>query len=134
MKKWAEQFEIYEFIQADENGYDTTGRIEGGVGGAPEGKIDTAFVWTELLSSEEVITSVFHSGDWGSGGVYGWYVGRVSHENQNIVLDAGKFACSICQGMVSYEDEDGEEAECEVCMAEDPEFIRLSDTGFHFPK
>ncbi len=130
MNKWADSYQIYEFIQADENGHDPTGRIESGLRDSPVATIEHSFVWTELLTSSEVITSEFHSGDWGSGGVNGWYLGRVSHENKNIVLDAGKFACSVCQGAVSYEDEDGEEADCDVCMEGDPEFIRLSDTGF----
>jgi hypothetical protein len=130
MNDWAQKYEIYEFIPADTDGYDPSGKLESGPSDNLADRIDLGLVWTELLESEELIISEYKSGDWGSGGVYGWYIGRVSHQHQEITFAAGKFACSICEGLVNYETEDGEEADCEQCEMEDPALIRLSDTDF----
>lgn len=125
MQTWANDFGIYEYIDADEGGADPTGKLD---------QADPNTIWTELLLSDELIVSGYRTGDWGSGGVVGWYVGEVSHGGTELNFDAGKFACSVCEGRLTFKTASGEELDCEPCAIGDSQFIRLSDTDFSLKK
>jgi hypothetical protein len=59
--------------------------------------------------------------------IRGWYVGRVSHENQSISIQAGQDACSQCQGTSEFENSEGV---LEYCSHEDGTWIDIMDTDF----
>ena len=127
MNKWASDYEIYEFIQADEVGEDPTGRLPA-FNGMSAG-IDIDLIWTVIShSGEEVVSSGY---EWGAGSfvVKGWYLGKVSHERKRLVLDHLKVVCSFCQGKIYFLDANDEEQECDRCTEEEV-YIWLSDTDF----
>ena len=124
LQKWKEDFQITEYIEANESGYDQTGRIKG-ASDQTTSEIAEDYCWTHFSSDGEWIEAGVKTGDWGSGGVYGWFIGKVPRNGQQKTLQTHAFACSICQGNYTYEDEDGEELDCEACSEEDAEFINL---------
>ena len=54
-------------------------------------------------------------------------MGRVSHENEGISIEAGKDACSQCQGTLEFENPKGE---MEYCSHDDGTWIDIMDTDF----
>lgn len=128
MKHWAVEYEIYEFIPAVD-GYDPSGRIPSDPYEPETGTIPIGQIWTEI-DSDEAITSEFMVGDWGSGGVVGWYVGRVSHEGKPFSLVSGYRICLVCKGTKTFEDESGEELECDDCYSGGTEWVWINSTDF----
>lgn len=129
MNQWVEDFQIYEFIKADNNGEDPSGRIPSlqTVGELP---IDTTVVWSVFDStSEVVITSEYFTGAGASSGTLGWFLGRVPHGDKRIVLDYLKTVCELCEGEGWFENEEGEEEECEDCLV-NPKGLWLEETDF----
>lgn len=125
LQKWKDKFKITEFIRADESGHDPSGRLEGG-SSKPNFEIAKEFCWTHFTSDgQEWISAGVQAGDWGSGGVYGWFIGEIQWGSQEISLQAHAFACSVCEGNYTYEGENGEDFDCETCLEEDPDFIDL---------
>lgn len=125
LQKWKEEFQIVEYVSADEHGHDKTGRIEG-ASDASSFEIASEFCWTYSSSDgQEWIEDGVKTGDWGSGGVYGWFIGETKRNGQQIALQTHAFACSVCEGAYSYEGEDGEDLDCEACLEQDAEFINL---------
>jgi hypothetical protein len=134
MKKWAAEYQIHEFIPADEAGLDPSGRVPNNqlTKAENEGRLDTRVIWTledNGASDGRIITSEFSSGM--SRYNFGWYVGRVAHENGRLIFDAGKLACNECEGQGFLEDSEGDEVDCELCEGgETSLYFRLEDTDF----
>lgn len=135
MKKWAADYQIYEFIGADEDGQDPSGRIPVEFSYQRDenaGRLERHFIWTledNGASDGRIITSEFSSGM--SRYNFGWYVGRVPHENGRLIFDAGKLACNKCEGQGFLEDSEGDEVDCELCEGgETSLYFRLEDTDF----
>lgn len=80
-------------------------------------------------SSEVCITSEFSTGNGSSAGALGWFLGKVPHNDKQIVHDFMNRVCSVCEGEGFYLNDDGEEEECEACL-DNAEYIWLPDTGF----
>ena len=125
LQKWKDEFQIVEYVTADESGYDKTKRIEG-ASDASAFEIADEFCWTYSSSDgQEWIESGVKTGEWGSGGVYGWFIGKIQRGSQELTLQTHAFACSVCEGHYSYEGVDGEDLDCEACLEQDAEFINL---------
>jgi hypothetical protein len=132
MNEWAAKYQIYEFLEADDSGEDPSGRIRRFRDPEFKHSIDGSFVWTVVDEGSE---KYIYSGDFWHSSVVGWYVGKVSHNNEKIGLDAGKLACSKCQGESFYEDSEGEEVDCDQCEAgETSVWFDLTDTDFRLPR
>jgi hypothetical protein len=127
LQEWKDEFKIIEFIRADESGNDQSGRLEGG-SDKPNFEIAKEFCWTHFTSDgQEWIEAGVKIGDWGSGGVYGWFIGENQWGSQAITLQTHAFACSVCEGNYTYEGQNGEDMDCEACLEEDADFINLVD-------
>ena len=128
MNAWAEKYQIYELIPADNSGEDPSGRIRRFRDPEFKNTIDGSFVWTVV---DEGGQKYLYSGDVWHSGVVGWYVGKVSHSNETLGFDAGKLACSKCQGQSFFEEDEGDEVDCDQCEAgETSVWIDLEDTDF----
>ncbi len=141
MKQWARDYQIYEFIPADDNGLDRSGRIPNShvTPAENEGKLEERFIWTledNGGSDGRWITSEFSSG---FGLNRGWYVGRVPHENERQRYAGGKLACKKCEGQGFFEDSEAKTLEaalasavdCDLCEGgETSLYIALEDTDF----
>lgn len=124
LQKWKSDFQIAEYVEANESGYDDSGRIQGA--SDQQGfEIADEYCWTHFDSDGDWIGPGVKTGDWGSGGVHGWFIGKVPRGPKENMLQTSAFACSVCQGRYFFEDEDGEEQECESCSVEDAEFLDL---------
>lgn len=127
MKKWVVDYQIYEFIAADDDGRDPSGRIPELWATEAEnvGKIESRFIWTDH-PGDDVISSSFTSGSSGGGwNVSGWYVGRVPHDSESLYYDSAKRACNRCQGSQFFENSEGEEEDCDLCWDGKSEYVFL---------
>ena len=127
MKKWVSDYQIYEFIAADDDGQDPSGRIpnEHLESSENEGKIEPRFIWTDH-PGDDVISSSFTSGHSGGGwNVSGWYVGRVPHDSESLYYDSAKRACNKCHGSQFFENSEGEEEDCDLCFDGTSEYVFL---------
>lgn len=127
MKKWAAEYEIFEFIPSVD-GFDPSGRIPLDLFEPDTGSIPIDRIWTEIDDGQ--LTSEFMVGDWGSGGVVGWYVGRVSHEGKPVGLVSGYRLCLVCEGNYYFEDESGEEVYCDDCSSGKTDYLWINNTDF----
>lgn len=133
MNQWAKDFQIYEFVPADADGLDPSGRIP--IDNVPDtgaqGSIEKQFIWTLTDppgDATQWVSTFFMSAHWQ---VLGWYIGRVSHNDENINLMAGVYACNGCRGEGRWWDSEGDEVECEACDGgETSEWVQLKDTAF----
>ena len=132
MNAWAAKYQIYEFIEVDVNGHDSSGRIRLSSDQDVSGEVDEQFVWSlvDSVSEKYVI-----SGDFPHSDLRGWYVGRVSHGNEKLTHDAGRFACLKCEGKSYFLDSEDEAVDCDLCMAgETSLWVDLNVTDFHLPR
>lgn len=135
MNRWATDNKIYEFVPADEDGLDPTGRIPNSrlTEAENEGTLDERFIWTfedSGGSDGRLITTDFSSGQWM---VRGWYLAEIPHDGERVVYPAGKLACLKCEGESLFETPDGEFVECDLCEAgETSVFVELEETSFTF--
>jgi hypothetical protein len=127
VNKWARDYEIYEFIKSDDQGYDQSGRFaknrdESLVQGNPLGSV----VWTVLDTSSEInVRSEFSIGAGSSWATLGWYLGRVSHGDEKTGFDFLKKICSKCEGAGGYFDSTvADDVECLPCV-DNPIYIDL---------
>jgi hypothetical protein len=129
LKTWAAKYEIYEFIPSDENQEDPTGRIPSVVNAEELGTISKEFIWTlkSVNGGEVYIESEFLEWFEDDAWIRGWYVGRVSHEDKDISIEAGKDLCWLCQGTSEFENPEGE---MEYCSHDDGIWIDIMDTDF----
>lgn len=128
LQRWKSEFQIIEYVEASPSGYDDLGRIQGA---SDQSTFEVAddYCWTHYMSDGDWIEPGVRTGDWGSGGVNGWFIGKVPigevSPGRQMILQAHAFACSVCKGSYTYEDENGEEQDCEACALEDAQYIYL---------
>jgi hypothetical protein len=133
MNEWVGEYQIYEFIPADETGQDPSGRVPNSLVTSHEnqGKIEERFIWTLEDNGNpdgRLITTEFSTGIWR---VRGWYLGRIPHEGLEFSYEAGKLACNQCEGQGFFENAEGDEVDCELCESgETSKFFELEDTSF----
>jgi len=126
LNAWAAKYQIYEFIPSDENQEDPSGRIPSVV---DPGTISREFIWTLKTVNEGEVFIESEFLDWleDDAWIRGWYVGRVSHENEPVIIEAGKDSCSQCLGTSEFENPEGE---MEYCSHEYGAWIDIMDTDF----
>jgi len=124
LRAWKDEFRIVEYIRANESGYDETERIQG-ASDKSSFEVASEYCWTHFTSDGEWIQSGVRAGDWGTGGVYGWFVGEIQSGSQHITLQTHAFACSVCEGLYAYTGENGQDLDCEACLEQDADFIDL---------
>ena len=96
MNNWAQSYQVFEFVATD-NGFEegSSGNLE------PRASLlSPNLVWTLSDSGNgQVINPGFAEGDWGSGGVLGWYLASVpwDDEDQEYYF-AQQFECPNCKG------------------------------------
>lgn len=132
MNQWALEYQVGEFIPADDDGQDPSGRVPNFLAAADEnhGKLERSHLWTleDTGDSEgRRITSEFSSGDWR---VRGWYLAGVPYVGDEISLPAGLLLCSQCRGERVFEDSEGEEVDCDLCWDGVTLFVELEETDF----
>ena len=131
MNAWAEKYQIYQFVSAEHSPEDSSRRNVGFKSPDPKNPVDESFIWTVV---DEVSEKYIRSGDFQHSSAVGWYLGKVSHKNETIFLDAGKLACSKCQGQSFFEEDEGDQVDCDQCEAgETSVWIDLTDTHFRLP-
>jgi hypothetical protein len=119
VNKWAQEYEIYEFVKADDQGYDLTGQLGKNLEESPRHDDPLlSFVWTVGDNPSEIyVTSEFGIGAGSTWRTLGWYLGRVPHNNKRAGFDFLKKVCSTCQGTGGFLDlETNEEVECLPCV------------------
>lgn len=97
MKGWAEEFEIYEFIVADDDG------------NVPPGcsiLVADEFVWTERAGDEQTIESGLATGSPNYGSCVGWYLGKKPWTGFSGFLAQETVLCPECLDGVTKEPED----------------------------
>jgi hypothetical protein len=119
VNKWAQEYEIYEFVRADDQGYDLSGQL----GKNLEESIRhddplLSYIWTvEDNPSDICVTSEFFIGGGSTWRILGWYFGRVPHNNKRAGFDFLKKVCSTCQGAGRFFDPNiNEEVDCLPCV------------------
>jgi len=97
-KHWAETYGIKEFIPANNEGFDPTGRVtdESESTTDPESIYPTPanLVWSSTGISEYLIRNDLCFGNM----VFGWYLGQVSNRDSDVYIDSKKHVCKICRG------------------------------------
>lgn len=115
---WKKEFGVYKFVWADGDGLDAEGETKG---------LGSDRVWTlKSLDIDWIVPGKFE-GDWGSGGVTGWFLAEKPwNESNKFDLPAMKvIACVVCgNGEISDSDD------CEACEYEGTIWMRLEDTGW----
>lgn len=126
VQQWAHDFQVYEYIAADEQGLDPSKRVHGSSHELVEME---NLIWTLADNGEErYITSEVMLGHFS---ILGWYIARVAYSGEKMVHDAGLYACNACEGEGIWRDADGEEIHCEECESgETSVWIDLEDTSF----
>ena len=127
VNKWAKDYEIYEFISSDEQGYDQSGRFAKNRDEALEkGDSKDSLVWTLVDSSSEInVLSKFSIGAGSSWATLGWFLGRIPHSQEKIGFDFLKKICSKCEGAGGYFDSElADDVECLPCV-DNPIYIDL---------
>jgi hypothetical protein len=126
MNAWVEEYKVYDYVSTD-NGF------EGGNEGLVDPRvsvINPKLVWTVSDSGGvETITPGFQEGDWGSGGVLGWYLSRIEWTDEDQELYSGKqMNCPSCEG--------SDESDCELGEVCESGFIfmYLNQTDFKLVK
>jgi hypothetical protein len=115
---WKQEFEVFEFVQADPNGFDTSGRVS---------NFDDHFVWSLKSWDTDFIEPGKFDGFGSSGGVEGWYLAKKPwSEGNRPTIEALKFVDCLDCGNGEVNDPD----ECETCDYEGTIWMRLEDTGW----
>jgi len=122
MNDWAQLYQVSKFVPTD-NGF------EEGSSGKGERNASTFspnLVWTLQDSGDgQVITPGFEEGDWGSGGVLGWYLAAQpwADDTQEYYF-AQQFECPGCKG------EPNDDCDFEEPCEEGFVFMYLDQTNF----
>ena len=127
VNNWAREYQIYEFVSADDQGYDPSGQLGKNLEESlRHGDPLRSFIWTiEDNPSDISVTSEFFIGMGSTWRILGWYFGRVSHNNKRAGFDFMKKVCSTCQGAGGFFDPDrNEEVECLPCV-DSPVYVDL---------
>lgn len=102
-KQWVETYRIREFISADDDGFDPSGRVtedsEWTTDESSESPIPASRVWSSTGLAEYRISSELSVGEnFGDHVVFGWYVGELAHNQDNESIPSLMHVCSICRG------------------------------------
>jgi hypothetical protein len=115
---WKKEFGVFEYIEADENGKDPTGRSS---------SYDEKYVWTLQSWDTDFIEPGRGEGFGSSGGVEGWYISKEPWtETNKPTIEALKIISCITCG----EGELADPEDCETCDYEGTIWMRLEDTGW----
>lgn len=131
VQQWAQDFQVHEWIASDEQGLDPSKRVPGSR--VDElGEIEENLIWTlwDTFQGRDsrYITSEFESGN---PQIFGWYIARVPYSGNEVIHNAGMYACNTCEGEGIWFDADFEEIHCEECEGgETSEWIDLQETSF----
>ena len=134
--RWAREYEIYEFMPADDQGLDPSGQF------SPTdyypmvpkfttqqtGRFDDegSLVWTLVDSDERYVQSDFHIG---GDDTIGWFLGRIPHYGKTFPVRYLNEVCITCEGQGSYfVPGSDEEVGCLVCE-EDRVLVELEHTS-----
>ena len=137
--KWARDYEIYEFMPADDQGLDPSGRFskEDGYPGLPEFTTQStggygsegSKVWTLHDGTDRLVLPDFLMGASSSRCTIGWYLGRIPHGEKAEVLEYMNEVCITCEGQGSYiVAGSDEEVDCLVCE-DGPIYVELEHTS-----
>lgn len=109
LEAWVGEFGISDFVAADDQGFDLTGRIAA---------TDPKLVWTaETAGDYQTISASLGQGNSPIGGVTGWYIGSKPHAGELVYEDLKTIYCEHC-------DSDG----CEDCDFEGSFWAYFEDT------
>lgn len=102
-KKWTHDYRIKEFIPADDEGFDPTGRVTEESARTTDlmstSPISASLVWSSTGISEFYISSEFSLGEnRGDRISYGWYIGEVSHGFAKVLIPTMMHVCKVCLG------------------------------------
>jgi hypothetical protein len=102
-KNWVETYQIREFIPANDEGFDPSGRVtpesEWATDLQGESPIPAGLIWSSTgLSELQISTKLCIGENRGTDQVFGWYIGEVSHQSENIFIDSMMHVCKICRG------------------------------------
>jgi hypothetical protein len=101
-KRWVKEYKIREFISANEEGLDPSGRVteeskltKDSNSGSP---IPASLIWSSTGFAEFFISSELEFWASGTHMVYGWYIGEVPHDSSKIYIPSMMHVCKICLG------------------------------------
>lgn len=102
-QQWVEKYRIKEFIAANDDGLDPTGRVtdesEKTTNRKSKSPIPAALIWSSTGLSESLIgTELEIGGDRGDSAVFGWYIGEVPHGSEKVFFPSMMHACKVCLG------------------------------------
>lgn len=103
VKQWVQDFKINEFIRADDEGFDPSGRVarESNLTTDLQSKapIPAGLIWSSTGLAEYYISTELNIGaNFGDHMVFGWYIGQVSHQSAKIFIDSMMHVCKVCLG------------------------------------
>lgn len=135
--KWAREYEIYEFMPADDQGLDPSGQFSEARFYPMLPKFTTqqtgrwfddegSLVWTLVDSDERYVQSDFHiGGDY----TIGWFLGRIPHYGKTFPVQYLNEVCITCEGQGSYfAPGSDEEVDCLDCE-DGPAYVELEHTS-----
>lgn len=117
-ERWRSEFGVFEFIQADPEGLDPTGKVS---------EYEEHFVWSLKSWDTDFIEPGRFEGFSPRGGVEGWYLSKEPWtDNNRPTIEAQIIvSCPVCGDGELSDPED-----CETCEYEGTIWMRLEDTGW----
>ena len=102
-KQWAQDYRIHEFIRADDEGLDPSGRVtdesEWTSDLQSKAPIPAGLIWSSTGLGDFYISTELSIGEnRGDRMVFGWYIGEVSHQSSRIFIDSMMHVCKVCLG------------------------------------
>ena len=102
-KKWVQDFRIYEFIRADNEGFDPTGQVtdesEWTSDLQSKAPIPAGLIWSSTgLGDFHISTELSIGENRGDHMVFGWYIGEVPHETAKVWIPSMMHVCKVCLG------------------------------------
>jgi len=133
-KEWADTYAIHEYIRADQDGRDPSGRI------SEDGelaKVNQAYVWTWWGEPNHVTSTEFGEGPH-AGHIFGWFIGSKPKPSKYMSVRFIREICGTCEGqhtILAADDEGWEtEVDCETCQGgSDVRYVFLDNTDFWNP-
>jgi hypothetical protein len=133
-KEWAKSYEIQEYIIADQEGRDPSGRINEDEELA---QVNPSLVWTWWGEPNHVTSTELGEGPF-AGHIFGWFIGTKPKPSHYTSINFLKEICGNCEGKhtILATDDDGWETEvdCKTCEGgSSPSFVFLDNTDFWNP-
>ena len=102
-KKWAKEYRIREFISANEEGLDPSGRVTEDSQWTADtnsvSPIPASLIWSSTGFGEFFISSELDVGaSRGTHMVYGWYIAEVPHDTSKTYIPSMMHVCNVCLG------------------------------------